>query len=612
MKKGVNLLILLVMVLLVVPTAFGVTSTGHIKLLAVYQEGNEFKGSPADVQLEIKQGSGRVFLETIPLSKVDTQISTRFAKEMACKFAEVDCSQYDFFYTIKSPAGIVGGPSAGGAISALTVALLKDLPIDQNIAMTGTINSGDLIGPVGSLHPKIEAAKEAEIKKVLIPAAQAEHPEENKTNIIEYGKEIGVEVIPVVTLRQALQEITGHELKEEELRLEVPESYTIIMDRVAGELCEQTEKLLKEINVFDLKNKTEVEFEQVTLQKDAQDLTQKGLDAFETGNTYSAASYCFGANVKASTLLYQIKKLTPEEAAEEAKKLNEAIDEFDEITEERDQETITHLQTYMIVKERILEARKLLETGQNDSSTLGYVSERLNSAKAWSTFFEQEGGEQYNLDEESLKGSCEEILGETEERFQYLNLFFPGLLEDLKTDLLSAHDHYTSGEYALCIYLSSKTKSEANIMVTMLGVREEVVGEVIQQKIDAAKRAVTKQMQKGIFPIIAYSYYQYATSLHEEDNSASMLYSEYALGLSDMDIYFEKKTDFFSVQVVRDWIKKYLPTIVFVWGLILGVLLGFLVMREKMRDRYVEKSSTRNNPPKKVKKIKTKTKLRLG
>ncbi|MBW2997857.1 serine protease-like protein, partial [Candidatus Woesearchaeota archaeon] len=150
-----------------------VTSTGHIKLLAVFQEDEVFKGSPADVELEIKDGTGRVFLETIPLSKVDTQISTRFAKEMACKFADVDCSRYDFFYTIKSPAGIVGGPSAGGAISALTVAMLKDLEVDQEAAFTGTINSGELIGPVGSLKEKLVAAKESGIKTVLIPAVQS-------------------------------------------------------------------------------------------------------------------------------------------------------------------------------------------------------------------------------------------------------------------------------------------------------------------------------------------------------------------------------------------------------------------------------------------------------
>ncbi|MBU2561873.1 MAG: hypothetical protein KKD17_06250, partial [Nanoarchaeota archaeon] len=477
MNKRVNTLILALFVLsLAIPFSAAITNTGHIKLLAVYQEDGTFTGSPADVQLEIKPGSGRVFLETIPLSKVDTQISTRFAKEVACKYADVDCNGYDFFYTIKSPAGIVGGPSAGGAISALTVAMLKDLPVDQDTAMTGTINSGELIGPVGSLRAKISAAKDAGIKTVLIPAVQATQKEDNTTDSIEYGKELGVEVVAVATLSDALTQLTGKEFTYEDKEINVPESYLKLMEDVAEDLCSRSEGLLGEVDVFDVKGKEEINLEWVNLQKEAQNMTEKGRRAQEKGNTYSAASYCFGANVKAHTLIYKVLDLTEEDTAEESAALQRKIDDFDKLTERRKKETITDLQTYMIVKERILEARQYLSTG-NDSSPFGYVDERLNSAVVWSVFFGNEG-EEYNLDEESLKGSCEEILAEVDERFQYLNLFFPGLLNDLRNNLLMAHKHYETGEHALCIYLASRTKAEANIMVTMLGVKEEVVDEV--------------------------------------------------------------------------------------------------------------------------------------
>src|SRR3989338_4268686 len=74
--------------------------SGHMKLLAVSETTDGYTGGIADLYLEIKPGSGRVFLETFPLTKVDTQISTRLAKEVACDFADIDCSKYDFFYTI--------------------------------------------------------------------------------------------------------------------------------------------------------------------------------------------------------------------------------------------------------------------------------------------------------------------------------------------------------------------------------------------------------------------------------------------------------------------------------------------------------------------------------
>ena len=78
---------------------------GHISLLAVSEDGN--KGSQADLYLEIREGTGKVFIETIPLTKIDTQLSTRFAQQIACDFMKTDCSKNDFFYTIKSAATIV-------------------------------------------------------------------------------------------------------------------------------------------------------------------------------------------------------------------------------------------------------------------------------------------------------------------------------------------------------------------------------------------------------------------------------------------------------------------------------------------------------------------------
>jgi len=608
MNKGFKAAVILLAILsLVLPLANAVATTGHIKLLAVYEEDNVFKGSPADVQLEIKKGTGRVFLETIPLSKVDTQISTRFAKEMACKLTEEDCSKYDFFYTIKSPAGIVGGPSAGSAISVITLAMLNDLEIDQDAAMTGTINSGGLVGPVGSLKEKIDAAKEAGITKVIIPAVQAATKEKNMS-IVEYGNEQGVEVVPAATLSDALQYLTGMSIAKQDKEIEVPQGYTKLMEEVSKELCDRSLELIDEINVFNLTGKKKINFDWVNRQKAIQNSTDQGMTAYNEGRTYSAASYCFGANVNAHSLLYEMKNLSTDEKKEEAKQLLDKINNFEKLTDEKKKETITDLQTYMIVKERILEAKENLLTQGNTSNSLGYVNERLASAVAWSKFFGN-GGEKYNINNESLKQSCSEILRDTEERFQYLNLFFPGLLTDLQKNLVTSNQYYLKGDYALCIYLASRTKAEANIIVTMLGVSEDVTNEVLDQKILAAKNAIVDQIDSGIFPIIAYSYYEYSTSLKQDNKEAALLYSEYALELSDIDIYFEKKKDTMNIdtEALRQKVKEYLPTFIFIWGLVLGFILGWIVIKDR------KSGSTHKKPARQETKLRPigRTRLRL-
>ena len=73
---------------------------------------------------------------------------------------------YDFFYTIRANSNIVGGPSAGAAITVLTVSVLEDLPLNKKASITGTINTGGIIGPVGSVLPKIDSASKSGIKKI--------------------------------------------------------------------------------------------------------------------------------------------------------------------------------------------------------------------------------------------------------------------------------------------------------------------------------------------------------------------------------------------------------------------------------------------------------------
>ena len=122
MKKKTPLFLLLIIVLISLST-FTLAQKDkvyHLKLLAVQETGNGHQGSDADIYLEIKEGSGRVFLDTFPVTRMDTQISTRFAKEIACKHFSLNCNEYDFIYTIESKSNIIGGPSAGAAIAALT------------------------------------------------------------------------------------------------------------------------------------------------------------------------------------------------------------------------------------------------------------------------------------------------------------------------------------------------------------------------------------------------------------------------------------------------------------------------------------------------------------
>jgi len=257
---------------------------GHMRLLAISETPDGQVGGIADLFLEINPGSGRVFLETFPLTRVDTQISTRFAKQIACDFADIDCSKFDFFYTITADSSIIAGPSAGAAISVLTFSLIKGIDIDKNTAITGTINSGGLIGPVGGLKAKIEAADKVGLKKVLIPLGELIDIEintsQNETNetfdLNELRKKHKkLDIIETSTLDEAIFEFTGKRFREKKANLTISQDYKDTMKMLAVELCSRNTRLKNEILNFTIKdNRTE------QIRTNAINLSEKGVNLF--------------------------------------------------------------------------------------------------------------------------------------------------------------------------------------------------------------------------------------------------------------------------------------------------------------------------------------------
>jgi len=93
----------------------------------------------------------------------------------------------------------VEGDSASISIATAVISALKNIPVDQAIAMTGSLSvRGDVL-PIGGVTYKIEAAADAGLKRVIIPKSNL-----NDVMIEEnYRKKI--EIIPVSTISEVLE-----------------------------------------------------------------------------------------------------------------------------------------------------------------------------------------------------------------------------------------------------------------------------------------------------------------------------------------------------------------------------------------------------------------------
>ncbi|MBW2986747.1 hypothetical protein KY333_05245, partial [Candidatus Woesearchaeota archaeon] len=255
--------ILIIILLLLLPAVLAEESKqGRTKLLAIInKDGSQF-GTAATLDLDVQPGKERVFLETFPLTQISTQVSVRFAQQMACSELDIDCSKYDFFYTIRALPGVVGGPSAGAAAAVLTAALILDQPIRKDVAITGTINSGGIIGAVGGIKGKIKAASENGINHVLIPRgtrmlagkiiADVSNNSTNltvdenasKLDLVEYGKNLSITVSEVATLAEALEIFTGYKIEEPDINLSIDSAYNQTMKEVSEDLCSRNQEVI--------------------------------------------------------------------------------------------------------------------------------------------------------------------------------------------------------------------------------------------------------------------------------------------------------------------------------------------------------------------------------
>jgi uncharacterized protein len=516
--------------------------SGSIKLLALAEVANGTQGDLAQLTLDIRPGKERVFLETVPLSKVATQISMRFAQQQACKALRYDCSDRDFIYTINAQPGLVGGPSAGAAAAVLTASLLGNYRLRDDVAMTGTINSGNMIGPVGGIREKLEAAQAAGIRTVLVPMGSRVSLADNETESAEdWGDAHNLSVVEVATLEDALFVYANVNISRTLPPLTIDPAYQERMRAVASLICNRTIKL-----AGIAASEHNSDNDSADLLSEGRNSTLRAADLIRQQAYYSAASYCFRANVDLNLVATRARNESRRQLGD---RMRSVFGNIAEVTREADNRTLitmTDLQTFMSVQERLLEtADALVDAGDSmadnrDAAEVAivYAEERLASAKSWMAFFGLPGGRR-DIDQAALERSCYQKISEAEERFSYVRTYFPDALMDTRRDLDRAEANAGNKSFALCLGLASKAKAEADVILSSTGFENSQIDGLIRLKLALAQRSLVQAQQDGWFPLVGYNYYQYASDLRTEDPYSSLLFSEYALELGDTDLYFQ-------------------------------------------------------------------------
>lgn len=118
------------------------------------------------------------------------------------KYLDVEPRKYDIH--INFPGGIpIDGPSAGITMVSAIYSAITMRPVNNEVAMTGEVSIRGYVKPIGGIMAKIEAARKAGVKKIIIP----------KDNWQESFKELDIEIIPVERIEEVIKEAMFDENK---------------------------------------------------------------------------------------------------------------------------------------------------------------------------------------------------------------------------------------------------------------------------------------------------------------------------------------------------------------------------------------------------------------
>ncbi len=155
-------------------------SSGNIRLFSIVEKeipivavSNTGEGIVGNLKIKLIPGNNNVLINTNPFLDTDIQYSVNKAVAVAKLRSGYDFDR-DFLFDFKSGnARLIGGESAGAAITIATIAALQNADIKNDSVITGTINPDGTIGKVGGMLEKAKAVADAGYKHFLVPKGQS-------------------------------------------------------------------------------------------------------------------------------------------------------------------------------------------------------------------------------------------------------------------------------------------------------------------------------------------------------------------------------------------------------------------------------------------------------
>jgi uncharacterized protein len=538
--------VVLLVFFLSVAQAQNTTST---KIIGVRElSDGTFEGAVANLTVQVRPGTGHVFIDTLPLTQIDTQASARLARAVACEVMVVECNSLDFFFIIRSDTPMIGGPSAGLVLTMASMAALQGVPMNQDVLATGTINPGGSVGPVGSLPEKAVAAEAEGAQIFLIPSTEAS----SLNDTVRFD----MQVVPVSDVLDAYKYATGYLITRKKVSSE----------EIASKKFEDAMRLLSDVLLTDAQE----EYDDVEQTIATSTIPKKNLDqikenfkvsestlesaVFSTDNDQFYSSSSFAVRSLINTLY--VKRLLAYYELNESSDyvLGKIADNKKDIEgfeksflQDRTVDSIDDIEIFAVAIDRLRESEELIADAEEaalerDNDAALYLSAfaevRRDTAYYWLTLASEfKGTESFVFNQEDVRETAQERIEQSRNHITYAQTVAQNtvLLEAIQK-LDNAEQAFAEGKYVFALFEASKARAEATLSMEVRGATNETITNLLDSYTDGARLSIKQAEEQGLLPILALSYLEFANSLRETEPFTALVYLSYSKEMSKISV----------------------------------------------------------------------------
>ncbi len=478
-------------------------------------------------------GTGHVFVDTSPYTQVDLQGSARLAAMVASDVLGIDQRTYDFYYIIDISTPIIGGPSAGGALTVATIAAINNWTLKPYVVMTGMINPDESIGPVGGIPYKLEAAAASNYTLFLVPEGQGTvkltklitrakgttiitSDVEETIDILKLGKDLNVTVEEVSTIQEVVKIFTGHEIIKPKF------NGTVLTPGYINLLEPLATNLRNEAN--DAYNEAAAETPQSPYLAQAKDIISRADKMYDVPKYYAATSLYFNSmiNIRTARWIYGYGKTADKE---------KYVDDIIAIAEARINQSESDLDVFKSIgvddvgavgaaesritasKIKLDEAKKLNNTDEKIYA-IAFSHERARTAQWWMTLSTPSGKV---VPEKILKDRAGWYLSQAQSISTYMRELLsqsdvhPIIISGSAEDLIHAQKEMQRGYYSGAIFDSLQSSVKSSTIIGFMGMLDGQ--KKVDQSASDAKLAINEARLAGIEPTLAVSAFEYAETM---------------------------------------------------------------------------------------------------